>query len=936
MPTRRRAAIALACVLACAIAACGDDDSVAPACPQAGAAASEACVRAELGIPAEAQRVMLLSQSSHLDWDWLKTFDAYYTGQVDGVLTDAVGLLSQFHGAPAHYYYSIAEMGYLQRFVSAHPELLAPLRAAGNDLRIVGGGITSPDNLLPSGEAFIRDYLVGKTWVDATLGLPVRAAWLPDDFGHDAQLPVALEAMGLGAVGFARVPGVDTSLRFGGKQPAEPGSLAAELLATSLDFVWQAADGSEVLAHWMPQGYCQGDRIDQPLSATGPNDELADAIAHLHAFLAVNGPASVTPYIFVPIGCDFARPKERLLDYVQAWNESEYATTGVWAVGATFDHYTQLIAPYRDRLPQRRFDPTPYWTGFYASRPALKALHLAATQALLGAELYGAIADGLQRLNDGEWVQHVAARTETLHEAWALLVPSNHHDFVTGTAPDLVYQGEQLPRLNDALSTATSLRDAALDELGAALAAAPGPGEHPVAVFNQLGFDRRGLVEIADPAPDEMEHARTRLGADGVVQRSLEGGVLFQAVAPSFGYETAYLSQGSADPGADAETASLTSTADGASLVLENAALRAEVRRDAAWGLTSVVDKATGAELLGPGAVGNALVIYADQGGLYRFGNEMEGCTLTPHTDGVDAVESLPAQILEAGPLRVQVSALVMIGGRSYFKVYTLVAGEPFLRMSTTGAAPPLSSVMVEFPLAGTVDELVHGTPYHWDSKAPERASYSPAFEATHDFLVARFQGTPRAAIFHAGTPAWTAQRDGLLLGVLLRNTRVEQCDFLGALGTDAEVHTATYALRVPTGIEPSETGAQLREALSFSTPLVARAASTAGPLPPRFSLASIVSGPAMLTAAKSATTSPYELILRVYQPSNAPVPVELTTAAAARFPAGSRLRVGARTALETALDPAGASRLRLRGSPSDITFIAERAVTTLSITDQR
>ena len=28
-------------------------------------------------------------------------------------------------------------------------------------LRIAGGGITSPDNLIPHGEAFLRDYLVG-------------------------------------------------------------------------------------------------------------------------------------------------------------------------------------------------------------------------------------------------------------------------------------------------------------------------------------------------------------------------------------------------------------------------------------------------------------------------------------------------------------------------------------------------------------------------------------------------------------------------------------------------------------------------------------------------------------------------------------------------------------------------------------------------------
>src|SRR6266404_3360370 len=93
------------------------------------AAVSEACVREELGIPPDAQRVAIVSQSSHLDWDWRHTFENYfqgplvdpllflYPGSVDTILSDAVGLMVPAHGAKAHYYYSVAEMGSLARFV---------------------------------------------------------------------------------------------------------------------------------------------------------------------------------------------------------------------------------------------------------------------------------------------------------------------------------------------------------------------------------------------------------------------------------------------------------------------------------------------------------------------------------------------------------------------------------------------------------------------------------------------------------------------------------------------------------------------------------------------------------------------------------------------------------------------------------------------------
>src|SRR4029450_11356994 len=294
-------------------AARGDGSTLgsrAPATPRA----SEECVRSELGIPPEASRVVIISQSSHLDWDWRHTFEDYFAGPlvdpflfllpgtVDTILSEAVGLMTQFHGSGVPYYYSVAEMGFLARFVQAHPELLEPLRAVGNDLRIVGGGVTSPDSLLPPGESFIRDYLVGKDWVDSMLGLPIRAAWLPDDFGLDAQLPIVLEAMGPPRFGVGRVPGVDSSGRSLGLQPPVPGSVAATLLDDGFDFRWRAAHGSEVLAHWMPGGYCQGDFALGPV----PGRPWTDALERL---VDIDGAAARTPYLFIPVGGGFGRPR---------------------------------------------------------------------------------------------------------------------------------------------------------------------------------------------------------------------------------------------------------------------------------------------------------------------------------------------------------------------------------------------------------------------------------------------------------------------------------------------------------------------------------------------------------------------------------------------------------------------------------------------------
>lgn len=922
---------ALLIALALGGAGCGRSENAS--CPPPNEPASEACLRAELGVPVDAARVLILSQSSHLDWDWLNTFDVYYGQQVEKIFTTALDLEAQSRDSEARYYYSVAEMGYLQRFVAARPEALPDLQAAANDLRIVGGGITSPDNLLPNGESLLRDYLVGKTWVDATLGLPIRQAWLPDDFGHDAQLPIALAAMGLDAVGFARVPGVDTARTFGAGAP-RPDSPAADLLASGIDFIWQADDGSEVLAHWMPQSYCQGDSIDQPVAelpadVPGADPALASAIVHMHAYVTVNGPASPTPYIFVPIGCDFALPKPRLLDYARAWNDSEYARTGIWAVAATFDHYAQLVGHHRAALPCRRFDPTPYWTGFYASRPELKSLHEAATRALLGAEVFSAASDTLDRDDPVVWTDATAARTAALHTAWETLVPSNHHDYVTGTSPDLTYSDEQVPRLADALAQAETVRAGALDRLAAAIDCAPQAGERPVAVFNQLGFARGGLVELTDEGSDAVVSVRDADGAYRPVQRSAEGGLLFAASAPSFGFDTVYL--GTAGPTFDDDRVEVVAAADGDTLALDNVHLRATLAAAAGWGLVSLSDGATGHELLAPGQVGNALVVNTDQGGLYRFGNEMDGCTLSPQDTGVPIARVGP-EILERGPLRARVRVQQLIGGQAYQMEYTLVAGEPFLRVRASGAAPAGTSVMVQVPLAYPVDALAYGTPTHWDRKPLGRARWGVSVEATHDFVVPYGGESPRAAVLHSGVPAWSATADGMLRGVLWRNVRVEHCDFYGALGSDADTHTVDYALRVPSGIEPPESGAQLRESLALASPLLARPASAGGRLPSRWSLAAVTPLPAMLTVAKNATADPANLVLRIYQPTNAPLPVVVTTAAEARVPAGRSLSLHASTALETPLADAAAGALQLRGAADRLELATQRALTTLTI----
>ncbi|MFP2896678.1 hypothetical protein [Corallococcus sp. 4LFB] len=173
---------------------------------------------------------ILICPTTHIDWDWVYTFDQYYASNsqasgssggrdtVQNIFNAAGSLFSRRIG----FAFSVTEVGYLQRYARDNPAGITAFAEAGEDFCLMGGGITSPDNLVCAGELFIRNYLVGRTWAKQ-VGLGGNlydSAWLPDDFGHDPQLPVVLNAMGLTTAGLSRVPGSPQGRR--GPRPSTP------------------------------------------------------------------------------------------------------------------------------------------------------------------------------------------------------------------------------------------------------------------------------------------------------------------------------------------------------------------------------------------------------------------------------------------------------------------------------------------------------------------------------------------------------------------------------------------------------------------------------------------------------------------------------------------------------------------------------------------
>jgi len=835
--------------------------SHAPAAATHPLAPGEIALRQKLGIPLDAEHVIVFGQTSHLDIDWQKTFDDYYSTWVENILLQARKLLDADPLAT----YSVCEMAYLQHHVAVHPEELAALRAyvASGRLRVVGGGMTSPDTLLPETELLARDWLYGIQFAEDTLGAHPHAAWLPDSFGHSATAPDVLAAAGFTSVAFARIDGAQTLFEniVNPSAPPKPGSTLETLSNLGADdFVWQGAGGGTVLAHYMPgRGlYCEGDDIDHTGLLETPGGYIstfdgdpAFTDARIDSYVADLAPYTKTPYMFVPVGCDFEAPKAQLVSYLDGYDQRRYPTTHVWAVAAPFEDFSSLVSYWKDVLPTVTGELSPYFMGFYDSRADIKRGVRDAARPFFVAETFATA------LGDAGKAIVSSAEPEL-----SKLTRADHHDFVTGTSTDAVVANEQMPLLAEAQGVGTGELHRVAAALGQRIAAAPGATARVLAL-NASSATRDDVAELVLPLaggqvpalhaqlagqPVPMELAFQPMAADTTSTFHL--GVAH--LAP-FSWRAMDLVPGA--PSAPAPQVSL--QVDAQRVVLSNAHVRAEWDAPAGvFALTSLV--IDGQELLS----GPSMVVhdYHDTGGLWRTGNEMNGCVLArlPDPTDVDTVK-----VLENGALGVRVAFV----SASSTREASLGAGATGLSVAIVTGAAESTTRTVGFALAGAQDAPLRTSSPAGFAVRPLQRVYTPTFWPAVAW--AEYSGT---GILLRQSTGVMMSTPGAVELMAARDARAEQCDFHVVTGSDTGTHRIEWRIERVSSPADAE-----REAQAFDRPIdlevldTTQAATT--DLPAEASLLG-VSGEGIVSALKP-TTRGDGVILRVL-PMPGPVHVQL------------------------------------------------------------
>ena len=241
--------------------------------------------------PATGRTIVHLIPHTHWDREWYEPFQTFRLRLVD--LVDE--LLERMEADGRLRFTLDGQCATVDDYLEVRPEAEPLIRRLVAEGRLaIGPWQILMDEFLVSGETLVRNLELG--WARATeLGGAMRVGYLPDMFGHVAQMPQILRRAGIDrAVVWRGVPAV----------------------IDRNTFAWESPDGSVVEAEYLVGGY-------------GNGAYLFDVPGRLKAKLAEHVDANEPFYgrhsILAMYGTDHAVPSPRLADLVDADQRRRFA-----------------------------------------------------------------------------------------------------------------------------------------------------------------------------------------------------------------------------------------------------------------------------------------------------------------------------------------------------------------------------------------------------------------------------------------------------------------------------------------------------------------------------------------------------------------------------------------------------------------------------------
>ncbi|MEZ5142296.1 MAG: glycoside hydrolase family 38 C-terminal domain-containing protein [Acidimicrobiales bacterium] len=421
-------------------------------------------------------RDVVIVPHTHWDREWYLPFQTFRLQLVE--LVD--DLLELMDADPGYAHFQLdGQMAVVDDYLAIRPERGPDLRrlAAGGRLSM-GPWYILMDEFLVSGETMVRDLQLGLE-AAAGFGGAMPVGYLPDMFGHVAQMPQLLAQAGFGdAVVWRGVPAaVDRDA-----------------------FTWVAPDGSSVRATYLLDGYGNGATLpDDAKELVAMVDRFVERFA---SFLPEEGP------ILWMNGTDHLRPQPWLGRVVAEANDAQDRYT--LRVGSLADYVAAATAS--DTTTGER--SLPRWQGELRSGARANLLMGVGSNRVDVKQAAATAERSLERVAEPLSALFLPAErwpAAFLREAWREVVRNAAHDSICACSIDEV-DAAVLHRYAEATRIAEGLTDRAVGALARSFSF-----EGTVAV-NPTARPRCGLIEVRRPGHDPIPGTQVRkLGGGDLV-----------------------------------------------------------------------------------------------------------------------------------------------------------------------------------------------------------------------------------------------------------------------------------------------------------------------------------------------------------------------------------------------------------------------------------
>ena len=407
---------------------------------------------------------------SHTHWDreWYSSFE-HFRMRLVYLIDNLLEILKKHKDYKFHL---DAQTIVLEDYLEIRPEKKAILKRYITEGRIrVGPWYVQNDLALTSGEATIRNLIIGRD-IAKSFGKCSMTGYVPDQFGLIFQLPQIFARSGIESAIFAR------GYKF------EQGMKA--------EFIWKSADGSEVLAVFMPLWYNNVQRF--------PSD-IDESMKLLSIITERLKEVSGTDHYFLLNGVDLIEAQENLSPILDKINNR--LPKGEKILHYTMDQYIKKIKP-RVKNPveyhgeMRDDEKIPANT--LSSRVFLKQWNTRC-QVLIEKRLEP-LCSFIEMIKTGKYPD------DYLLYLWKLLIKNHPHDSIGGCSIDRVHEQmmERFKSFNDAgedlLNRTLEFFTSLINRKGIS------KGQYMLTLFNTNQEEQEGIItaEIQLPVDEKIKN----------------------------------------------------------------------------------------------------------------------------------------------------------------------------------------------------------------------------------------------------------------------------------------------------------------------------------------------------------------------------------------------------------------------------------------------